>query len=268
MLSDNDFRNLLEYLNRPWAGYRKVRKGVKQRLRRHMQDLGCSTAEQYLVQLARQPGAKAVCEQCLLVTISRFFRDRPLWQALKTRLLPDLAERFPPSIRIWSAGCACGEEPYSLAMAWQALASSPALELLATDAGGVCLARARAGVYSRSSLKEVPDEMRQRYFESRSGGRQFLLQSHRLPPIRWQQHDLRAAPPRGGPFHMILLRNNLLTYYQGPDRHAAFVRIMAALVPGGFLVTGSHERLPASDFRLIRDENCPCAYRLVDTNPV
>ena len=60
MLTDADFRNLLEHLNRPWAGYRKVRKGVKKRVRRHMQDLGCSTVEQYLAQRTNQPGVKAV----------------------------------------------------------------------------------------------------------------------------------------------------------------------------------------------------------------
>ena len=78
MLSDTEFRSLLEHLNRPWAGYRKVRKGVKQRVRRHMQNLACSTVEQYLVQLARQPAEMAACEECLRVTISRFFRDRLL----------------------------------------------------------------------------------------------------------------------------------------------------------------------------------------------
>ena len=164
MLSDTEFRNLLEHLNRPWAGFRKVRKGVKKRIRRHMQEMGCSTIEQYIVQLAQQPGAKAGCEQCLRVTISRFFRDRQLWQTLAARILPDLAERFAPPIRIWSAGCACGEEPYSLAMAWDGLAHPPTLDLLATDAGGICLARAREGTYGRNSLKEVPDELRERYF--------------------------------------------------------------------------------------------------------
>ena len=262
MLSDIEFRNLLESLNRPWAGYRKVRKGVKKRLRRHMQDLGCSTVEQYLVQLARQPGAKAAHERCLRVIISRFFRDRHLWQTLRIRSLPDLMDRFSPPIRTWSAGCANGEEPYSLAMLWEELRCPAALELLATDADEACLKRARMGAYSRSSLKEVPVEMRERYFESEKGGLQFLIRSHLMTPIRWRRHDLLDPLPDGGPFHMILLRNNLLTYYQGPDLQSAFTRVVSTLSAGGWLVTGTHERLPVSAFKLIMDTDCPGLYRL------
>ncbi len=262
MLSDIDFRSLLEHLNRPWAGYRKVRKGVRKRLCRHMQELGCSTVEQYLAQLACQPGAKTAHERCLRVTISRFFRDRHLWQTLQRRSLPDLVERFPPPARIWSAGCANGEEPYSLAMLWNELRDSPALNLLATDAGKACLARAREGAYSRSSLKEVPDDLREKYFESKKGGRQFLIRSHLMTPICWRRHDLLDPLPDAGPFHMILLRNNLLTYYQDPVLQAAFRRIVAALSPGGWLVTGARERLPVSPFKLIMDRTCPWVYRL------
>ncbi|BBO70412.1 chemotaxis protein CheR [Desulfosarcina alkanivorans] len=262
MLSDTEFRQLLHHLDRPWAGYRKVRKGVKKRIRRHMAGLGCSTVDAYLWELAQRPDARAVCEQGLRVTISRFFRDRELWQALESRVLPGLIDRFPAPIRIWSAGCACGEEPYSLAMVWEELGRPARLDLLATDAGGACLARARAGVYNPSSLKRVPDGLRDRYFDSRKGGRQCLIRSGRLTPIRWRQHDLLDPPPEGDPFHLILLRNNLLTYYRGRCLQAALTRIMAALVPGGCLVTGAHERLPVSACRLDRDEGCPWIYRL------
>jgi chemotaxis protein methyltransferase CheR len=267
MLSDTEFRQVLDHLNRPWAGYRKVRKGVKKRVRRHMADLGCSTLELYLLALARQSGARAACEQCLRVTISRFFRDPQLWQTLRERILPGLVDHFPAPLRIWSAGCACGEEPYSLAMVWEELNRPTQLDLLATDIGGTCLARARAGVYSPSSLKRMPDGLKKRYFDSRKAGRQFVIRSHGLPPIRWRQHDLLDPPPEGGPFHLILLRNNLLTYYQGSDLRAAFMRILSALVPGGYLVTGAHEHLTVSDTRLARDDRCPWIYRLGKSAP-
>jgi chemotaxis protein methyltransferase CheR len=261
MLSDTEFRQLLEHLDRPWAGFRKVRKGVKKRIRRHMAELGCSTIEQYLRVLPRRPGARAACEQCLRVTISRFFRDRQLWQALGERILPDLVTRFSPPIRIWSAGCACGEEPYSLAILWEELGRPAALDLVATDTGADCLARACAGVFFRSSLKRLPDGLLERYFCPQKGGRQYLIRLHRLPSIRWQQHDLLGPPFEEGPFHLILLRNNLLTYYQGPDLLAGSARIMAALSPGGYLVTGSHETPPLGPFRLKRDPGCPWIYR-------
>jgi chemotaxis methyl-accepting protein methylase len=261
MLSDNEFRTLLDHLNRPWAGYRKVRKGVKKRLRRHMQALGCATVDGYIARLARDQNARAACEACLRVTISRFFRDRQLWQRLENGILPDLTRRFSSPIRIWSAGCACGEEPYSLAMIWSQIAPATTVHLLASDADDTCLARARAGMYTPSSLKEVPDRLRERYFESKKGGRQFHIRTGRLPTIVWQVHDLLDPPPEAAPFHLILLRNNLLTYYRGAQQESAVARLLAGLITGGYLVIGAHERLPASAAVLAKDVGCPWVFR-------
>jgi len=262
MLSDNEFRYLLNYLNRPWAGFRKVRKSVKKRIRRHMQALGCATVEQYLIELERQPESMAATHQCLRVTISRFFRDRQLWQVLKKRILPCLARQFNPPIRIWSAGCACGEEPYSLAILWNELGRPSTLDLLATDVDEVCLSRARQGIYSRSSLKEVPDDIQARYFEMKKGGRQFLINTHLLPPIRWRQRDLLNPPLENDFYHVILLRNNLLTYYTGIELKKTFEQIIARITPGGYLVAGSHEKIPGSVFHLKRDDECPQIFQL------
>jgi chemotaxis methyl-accepting protein methylase len=261
MLSDHDFYILLEHLNRPWAGFRRVRKGVKKRIRRHMAELGCSTIEQYLAQISR-PEAKTACEQCLSVTISRFFRDRQLWQVLQDRILPDLAQFASPSLRIWSAGCACGEEAYSLAMVLSALTLPSRPALVATDAQQACLERAREGIYNRSSLKELPVMMQARYFDIKRKGRQVLIQKHLLPPIRWQLHDLIGDPVAANPFHLIMLRNNLLTYYRGSALKNAFSKILSQLAAGGCLVVGRHERLPGADYALVRDEGCPWVYWL------
>lgn len=261
MLSDEEFRSLLQYLNRPWAGYRKVRKGVKKRLRRHMEQVGCRNIEEYLQHLQIHPEEKRACEQCLLVSISRFFRDRHFWQALKERLFPRIIRDFDPPLRIWSAGCACGEEPYSITILWDLMEASPTLELLATDTQSVCLSRAQEGIFGLSSLKEVPDDVKSAYFSSRKGGRQFRVEKDILPAIQWQQHNLLTPPPPG-PFHMIFLRNNLLTYHQGIQLRTAFDRIISELAPGGYLAVGSHEKLPATSHCLIRDPHCPWVYKL------
>jgi chemotaxis methyl-accepting protein methylase len=259
MLSDRDFDHLLKHLNRPWAGFRKVRKGVKKRIRRHMAELGCATIEQYLVEISR-PQERTACEQCLRVTISRFFRDARLWQTLRERILPDLSLHFSPLLRLWSAGCACGEEAYSLAMVCDALRPPITPILVATDVQQDCLKRAREGIYNRGSLKELPDEMQKRYVDIRRKGRQAIIRKHLLPPIRWLTHDLMDGPVDGHPFHLILLRNNLLTYYQGRALQDAFSTILSMLTSGGCLVIGSHERLPGADYPLMRDEGCPWVY--------
>ncbi len=112
-MDDDQFRKLLEYLDYSWRGYRKVRKGVKKRIRRHMQQLYCRDISAYLKVLERQPVRRQECELLMTVSISRFFRDRRLWEMLENRWLPDIIAKNLKALKVWSAGCGCGQEPYS-----------------------------------------------------------------------------------------------------------------------------------------------------------
>ncbi len=261
MLSDDEFRIVLEHHNRPWSGYRKVRKGVKKRLRRHMTRLGCTSVEAYLEALKTRPDHAAECELRLLVTISRFFRDRLLWTFLGQRLLPEIKQSSVLPIRAWSAGCACGEEPYSLAIAWAQRFGAEGLSILATDTQEICLDRAVQGTYPASSFKEVPDDLRVAFFEPRHGKRRWKIKKSKLPPIEWRHHHLFDASPNDA-FHIILLRNSLLTYHQRPELDAALSGILSTLRQGGYLIVGSHECVPPSFPRLRRSDASPWVYRL------
>jgi chemotaxis protein methyltransferase CheR len=213
--------------------------------------------------LKRNPETAAECQQYLTVTISRFFRDRRLWDYLQERVLPGLIQRFPGRLAAWSAGCANGEEPYTLAMIWEALAAAlpaaPALEILATDAEPACILRAEAGQYPKSSFKEMPESLRKRWFRKMPGSRLWQIDPYLRARVHLEVHQLLEAPPAEC-FHLILLRNNLLTYYQGPAMVAAMERIAAALAKGGVLVVGSHERTPLLNTALTRDPECPWLY--------
>jgi chemotaxis protein methyltransferase CheR len=265
MLSDDEFRRLLKHLDRPWDGFRKVRKGVKKRVRRHMQVVGCTGIDAYLDLLKRNPEVYAECQRCLAVTISRFFRDRRLWDHLRARVLPGLIKRFPDRLAAWSAGCANGEEPYTLAMIWEELAASlpsvPNLEILATDAEASFILRAEAGRYPPSSFREMPEGIKNRWFGKERGGRWWQIDAYLRERVRWRVHHLLEDPPTGR-FQLILLRNNILTYYQGPGMIAAMERITATLTKGGVLVVGSHERPPPLSIALARDPGCPWLYRV------
>ena len=81
-MDDDQFRLLLDYLGYSWRGYRRVRKGVKKRIRRHMQQLGCRHIPSYLNMLTLQAETRQECEMLMTVPISRFFRDRHIWQML------------------------------------------------------------------------------------------------------------------------------------------------------------------------------------------
>ncbi len=261
MLSDDEFRILLQHYDRPWSGYRKIRKGVKKRIRRHMELLDCATVDAYLQVLKDQPDQEAECRKNLLVTISRFWRDRRLWEYLQHHLLPAISHSYTPPIRAWSAGCACGEEPYSLAMAWASQSDTISLRVLATDTQAPCLDRAANGLYGASSLKELPEELHSTYFVQHSGRRQWRILSSKLPQIEWRQHQLFDPPPQES-FHLIFLRNNLLTYHHGQRLQLALESILSALMPGGWLVVGSHETPPTAFTDLVRNPTCPWIYQL------
>ena len=267
MFSDDDFRKLLDRLDLPWAGYRKVRGGVKKRIRRHMEDLGCRDMPAYLALFEQRPDVREQCRQCLLVTISRFFRDRRLWDHLRFRWLPVLKEHYPEGLRAWSAGCAGGEEPYSLAMVWVASAENaeqlPPLRITATDASPECLERARRGIYDSGSLREIPGDLRRRFLAPLPRHR-WGIDPHLKAFIDWKPHNLLADPPPAadGAFHLVLLRNNLLTYYRGEPLRAALEGIIQAMAPGGLLVLGSHEHLPEVSLPFTRDDDCPWIYQM------
>lgn len=246
-MDDDQFRILLEYLDYSWSGYRKVRKGVKKRIQRHLQQLGCRRVTDYIKIMDLEPDRRCECELLMSVSISRFFRDRRLWEMIEGRWLPDMIARGAPELKVWSAGCACGEEVYSFKIIWdrleQQLEHLPALDLLGTDRHPDYLERARSGVYNRSSLKEVPASWYDVYFEIRRGGRQFRIKDHLKSGIRWHIHHLSTDPP-GRDFNIICLRNNILTYCRKEVQQKALTGILDRLLPEGLLIIGCHESLP------------------------
>ena len=215
-MDDVQFRRLLHHLGLSWAGYRKVRKGVKKRISRHMQTLNCSNMAGYLHEIDRNREAREECNRLMTVSISRFLRDRKLWDLLFNEVLPELIEQHPQEIRVWSAGCACGEEVYSLKILWDTLESSygplPNLNITATDTNPLTLERARVGRYPASSLKEVSEGVRSLYFHSEEGGKNYRIIEALKMGLDWRVHNF-LSDTLESQFLIIFLRNSLLTYY-------------------------------------------------------
>ncbi len=263
-MDDAQFRKLLEFLGYSWAGYRRVRKGVKKRIHRHMQRLGCRDITAYLNLLNYQADCRHECELLMTVSISRFFRDRHLWQMLENRWLPDIIARNRLQIDVWSAGCACGEEVYSFKIIWQRLKtrfeSLPLLEILATDRHSQYIKRARSGIFNRSSLREVAADVRTVSFESCKSPKQFIIKKELKGEINWEMGNLLTESP-GSVFHIIFLRNNILTYCRQADQISALESILNCLAPGGLFITGCHETLPFETDVLIPMAECRCVYQ-------
>jgi chemotaxis protein methyltransferase CheR len=246
IMDDDQFRQILNKFDLSWSGYRKVRKGVKKRITRHMTFLSIRTANDLLDALDHDIDLKQQLEHLLTVSISRFFRDRKLWQDLETHVLPALVRMSDTKAGVWSAGCACGEEVYSIAIVWDRFACTmenpPELELIATDSNPDVLGKAKTGVYSKSSLKEVDTGTLERYFTPAAD--RFKVRDFLKKRVVWQAHDMITDAPPPGEFPLIFLRNNLLTYYGKDSMEASLHKILSRLAPGGFLVIGAHERIP------------------------
>lgn len=263
MLADDSFRKVLDFFDLSWSGYRKVRKGVKKRLHRHMQQLGCRRMSEYLTVLKKDRQCRRECEQLLTVSISRFFRDRPMWETLERDLLPQMAVHYPLRLTVWSAGCASGEEAYSFKIIWARLKRKskclPNLYLVATDTNRETLARARSGVYRAGSLREVPADWIVDHFSLLKRKKTYRIHTRLQREIIWMQHDLLWDPP-SAVFNIIFLRNNLLTYYRQSVQQAVLSRILKQLTRPGLLIVGSRESCPPAADTLIRHTDATGVY--------
>jgi chemotaxis protein methyltransferase CheR len=267
-----------------WAGFRKVRRQVCRRIVRRIVELGLPDLRAYRDHLDSNPDEWASLSRLTPITISRFYRDRGVFAALETDVLPALAEAARESGRVsaWSAGCASGEEAYTLALVWQEVlaAKFPGLDLdvLATDIDPAMLRRARHASYGASSLKELPDALRERGFDR--DGERYVVRPQLRRHVRVRAHDLRADPPSGR-FDVVLCRNSAFTYFAPDCQREVLARLTSALAPGGALVIGVHERLPepvlepwpgvravfrAPAQRSCRGLRCPAAEPVLDTS--
>ncbi len=246
-MRESEFTAMLERFALSPEGYRKVRKGVQKRIVRHMQELRCPSMKAYLERLDTDGAAEKEARRLMDVSISRFFRDGPLWRILEGEILPSLIADHPGGLRVWSAGCALGQEAYSFRILWALLAEKtgamPSLEIWATEVNPDYLARAIEGIYPAKALARVPAEARARFFEP-AGRASFRVADELREGIRWQVHDLTIDAPPVQDLHIVFLRNNLFTYYRERVVTSSLAAILKSLSPGGYLIAGQKERLP------------------------
>ncbi|MDH3473284.1 MAG: hypothetical protein OEM59_06300 [Rhodospirillales bacterium] len=233
-----------------WAGYRKVRRTVCKRLGRRLRELGLESLATYDALLEQDPEEWRRLDGLCRIPISRFYRDRKVFETLARCVLPELAQwaaaRGDRRVRCWSAGCASGEEPYSLRIAWSQCAepANPgiAIGILATDAEPAMLGRAARACYGKGSLKDLSPDALERAFVQTDDG--YCLRPEFKEGVTFELRDIRSEPPEGE-FDLILCRNLVFTYFDTALQAKVLSRLEARLRPGGYLVIGGHERLPA-----------------------
>lgn len=231
---------------------------LKRRLAVRMRARGADSYHAYARLLADDPSEYELLLDALTINVTRFYRNPETWDALSRQVLPKLLSAGAgrsSSLRCWSAGCASGEEPYTLAMLVleQSQAGgdgfTPTVLVDATDLDRESLKRAEEGSYDRSSLDGMPLPLVERYFEPGPEARVTQV-VRRL--VRFLRHDiLRDPPPAPGPVYDLILCRNVAIYFDRSGQELVFQKLVEALAPGGYLVLGKVETVYGDAGRLL-----------------
>jgi two-component system, chemotaxis family, CheB/CheR fusion protein len=247
--ADKDFEGLLAYLNQSrgfdFAGYK--RPILLRRFKNRMQRLHIKTFDEYKDQLEVHPEEFGRLFNSILINVTSFFRDPPAWAYLSERIIPRIVESKKPrdSIRIWDAGCATGEETYSLAMVFAEVLGEKGfmerVKIYASDLDNEAVAAARKGSYSDKVLEPLSKQRKERFFEEKN---------HRLV----FRYDLRRSVIFGNldlvndapiPTVDLLVCRNTLMFLNAETQDRIVAKFRFALNPHGFLFLGKAELLLA-----------------------
>jgi two-component system CheB/CheR fusion protein len=244
---DEELESLLGFIRDSrgfdFTGYKRA--SIGRRVRRRANELGFDGLSGYRDVLEADVDEFSTLFNTILINLTGFFRDPPAWKYLEEEIVPAIIDRHGPDepIRLWSAGCATGEEPYTLAMV---VANQLGLDetarrvkIYATDVDLEALARARAAIYPEKSVHDVPEEMRARYFEPDLHGRGWVVTPTLRRTVVFGRLDLTRDPPISR-VDLVACRNTLM-YLNGETQEFVIPRLQYALRQGGFLFLGRAE---------------------------
>ncbi len=223
------------------ASYKSV--NMKRRLAAYLRSCGCTDPLHYSAELADRAEEQKRLIAAMGIHVSHFFRNPSTFLALKSRILPELlrmSRRQNSKMRIWSVGCALGEEPYSVALLLkEMLQKGDQFAIVGTDLSPDALKRAKSGYYPLDRLKEVPPAMLDNYFSAQAQLYQINEEIRHL--VQFFRHDIISEEIiyRAD----LILCRNLLIYFSRDKQQQVLELLAGALSPGGYLVLGRAETL-------------------------
>ncbi|WP_070121137.1 CheR family methyltransferase [Bacillus marinisedimentorum] len=174
----------------------------------------------------------------MTINVSEFYRNYKRWEVLENKILPMLI-RDGNRLKVWSAACSTGEEPYTLAIMLSNLQRLHQFDILATDLDENALQRARLGVYPERSLQEMPNPLKERYFTRDESV--YTIGDTIKQAISFKKHNLLADSFDSG-FDLIVCRN-VMIYFTEDAKDELYRKFSSALRPGGVLFVGSTEQI-------------------------
>jgi chemotaxis methyl-accepting protein methylase len=183
----------------------------------------------------------------LTVNVTKFFRNWETYEAIEKHVIPNLLDRGEEELRVWSAGCSSGEEPYSVAILLHKHATEKgqqarlrSVRIAGTDIDIDCLGEAERAFYSEGALGDTPPRLVDKYFPSVAGMRTMIPEVREL--VGFQRRDVLSSPPPFESAHLIVCRN-VIIYFEREAQERLFEEFHRNLAPGGFLVLGKVETL-------------------------
>jgi len=218
---------------------------IKRRLAMRIRAAGHNDPEAYIELLKESEEEQEQLLITLSIHVSEFFRNPSVYHVLEEKILPELFSMRSQSVskvRIWSVGCAQGEEPYSVALLCSGLSRTHKnVAIVATDLSAAALNRAKQGLFPRERIRSVPSELLSEHFTQVDD--QYRLNSAICEQVQFFRHDILMEPP----FYRadLILCRNLLIYFSRQQQQKILELLAMALLPGGYLILGRAETLAA-----------------------
>ena len=175
----------------------------------------------------------------ITINVSEFYRNPEQWKFMDEKVFPKLIERFGKNLKVWSAACSTGDEPYSLVMALSKHIPLNQIKIYATDLDKTVMAKAKVGLYDAKSIAGVPDEFKKKYFTP--VGPSFKISDEIKARVEFHEHNLlKDKYPTD--YNLILCRN-VIIYFTDEAKDEVFKKFYDSLKPGGYLFIGSTEQI-------------------------
>lgn len=220
---------------------------LRRRISVRMRSKGARTFADYAGVLDTDPAEYERLVDALTINVSKFFRNPETFACIATKVIPEVWDSKSPLIKIWSAGCATGEEPYSLAVLCRehslAVKDPERLQrvrIVGSDVDKAALAAASRGRYPAASFADTAPSVIERYFPLENGQHTVSAEIRNL--VHFESRDLLEGGGPGGRMHLIVCRN-VIIYFNRDSQQQLFERFHDLLLPGGFLVLGKVETL-------------------------
>lgn len=175
----------------------------------------------------------------LTINVSEFYRNPDQWRVMDKDIIPALVSRFGKNLKIWSAACSTGDEPYSLVMALSRHIPLEQIKIHATDLDKQVIAKAKVGLYNAKSIAAVPDDLKKKYFTK--VGLSYQISEQVKKRVEFSEHNL-LKDDYGSGWHMIVCRN-VLIYFTEEAKDEVFTKFQKSLAKDGVLFIGSTEQI-------------------------